>query len=61
MFGVAWPRYKAEALIAALTVLLVGVALTLATGAVSYAPAVLSAAGAGVAVWWIARAIHNRA
>lgn len=61
VFGVAWPRYKAEALVAALVVLALGVVLTLATGAASFAPAMLAAAGVGVAVWWAARAVHARA
>ncbi|TWS17978.1 hypothetical protein FK529_17995 [Tsukamurella asaccharolytica] len=58
VFGVAWPRYKAEALVAALVVLALGAVLTLATGAASFAPAVLTATGVGVVVWWIARAVH---
>ncbi|NMD57244.1 MULTISPECIES: hypothetical protein [Tsukamurella] len=61
VFGVAWPRYKAEALVAALVVLALGAVLTLATGAASFAPAVLAATGVGIAVWWAARAVHGRA
>lgn len=61
VFGIAWPRYKAESLVAAIVVLAFGVVLTLATGGVSLAPAVLTAAGVGVAVWWVARAVHARA
>lgn len=61
VFGVAWPRYKAEALVAALLVLALGAVLTLATGAASFAPAVLAATGAGVAMWWAARVVHRRA
>ncbi|BDD82141.1 hypothetical protein TPB0596_19040 [Tsukamurella pulmonis] len=60
VFGVAWPRYKAESLVAALLVLALGALLTLATGAASFAPAVLAATGAGVVVWWAARAVHAR-
>ena len=60
VFGVAWPRYKAEALVVALLVLALGAVLTLATGAASFAPAVLTATGAGVAVWWAARTLHAR-
>ena len=61
VFGVAWPRYKAEALAAAVVVLVLGAALTLATGAATFAPAVLAATGVGVAVWWAARIVHTRA
>jgi len=61
VFGIAWPRYKAESLVAALVVLTLGVVLTLATGGVSLTPAVLTAAGVGVVVWWVARAVHARA
>lgn len=61
VFGIPWPRYKAESLVAALVVLALGVLLTLATGGSSLAPAVLTAAGVGVAVWWVARAVHTRA
>ncbi|GAA1076386.1 hypothetical protein [Tsukamurella spumae] len=61
VFGIAWPRHKAEALLAALVVLAFGAMLTLATGAASFAPAVLAATGVGVAVWWAARAVHTRA
>lgn len=60
VFGVAWPRYKAEALVAELVVLALSVLLTLATGGASLAPAVLIAAGVGVTVWWAARAVHSR-
>ncbi|CAM3705317.1 hypothetical protein ACXYTP_14480 [Tsukamurella ocularis] len=60
VFGVAWPRYKVESLLAALVVLALGAVLTLATGAASFAPAILAATGAGVAVWWAARALHNQ-
>lgn len=60
VFGVAWPRYKAEALVAALVVLALGGVLTLATGAASFAPAVLAATGVAVAVWWTARTLHAR-
>lgn len=61
VFGIAWPRHKAESLVAALVVLALGALLTLAVGAASFAPAVLTAAGVGVAVWWTARAVHARA
>lgn len=61
VFGVAWPRYKAEALAAGLVVLTLGALLTLATGAASFAPAVLAATCVAVAVWWAARAVHSRA
>ncbi|BDH58013.1 hypothetical protein [Tsukamurella sp. PLM1] len=60
VFGVRWPRYKAEALIAALLVLAFGLLLTLATGVPSFTPAVLTAAGAGTVVWWAARTVHDR-
>ncbi len=60
VFGIAWPRYKAESLVAALVVLAVGLLLTVTTGGASFAPAVLAAAGTGVAVWWAARALHPR-
>ena len=61
VFGVRWPRYKAEALVAALLILALGLLLTLVTGATSFAPAVLAAAGGGTVVWWAARAVHTRA
>ncbi len=61
VFGIAWPRYKAESVLAALLVLALGAVLTLATGAASFAPAILVAAGAGAGVWWAARAVHTRA
>ncbi|GIZ95621.1 MULTISPECIES: hypothetical protein [Tsukamurella] len=61
VFGVRWPLYKAEAVLVAMVVLALGVVLIAATGGANFAPAVLVAAGAGVAVWWAARAVHARA
>ncbi|WP_081586238.1 hypothetical protein [Tsukamurella sp. 1534] len=60
VFGIGWPLYKAEALVAALVVLVLGVLLTGAVGGASFAPAILAAAGSGVVVWWAARALHSR-
>ncbi|MGX9294351.1 hypothetical protein [Tsukamurella paurometabola] len=60
VFGIAWPRYKAEALVTALVVLVLGVLLTAAVGGATLAPAILTAAGSGVAVWWAARALHQQ-
>ena len=60
VFGVAWPRHKAEALVAALVILAFGLMLTLVTGAASFTPAVLASAAVGVVVWWAARAVHSQ-
>lgn len=59
VFGVRWPLYKAEAVLAAMVILALGVVLTAATGGASFAPAVLAAAGAGTAVWWTAQLLHR--
>lgn len=59
VFGVRWPRHKAEAVVAALIVLTLGVVLTVAVAGASFSPAILAAAGVGVAVWWAARVAHG--
>lgn len=59
VFGVAWPRYKAEAVLTALVVFALGAILTVAVGGSSLAPAVLIAAASGTAAWWAARFFHG--
>lgn len=60
VFGVRWPRYKAESVVAAALMLGLMLLLTAVIGLSTPAPAVLIAAGTGTAVWWLGRLTHRR-
>ena len=60
VFGVRWPRYKVEAVLAGVIALLVTLLVAGAVGLPALSPAVLAGAGAGTLMWWLGRAVASR-